>query len=84
MTAGGVDCERICGREDETFSKSALRRPSVLLSAGRRRAAAPELAIFEQNAQRIGIHVPVTTAMYSDSFLLTRRPDPPTGPSIRW
>ena len=28
----GVDCERICGREDETFSKSALRRPSALLS----------------------------------------------------
>jgi hypothetical protein len=43
---------------DETFSKSALRRPSALLTlpAGRRRAAAPALAIFEQNAQRIGIH----------------------------
>jgi hypothetical protein len=46
------------GCEDETFNKSASRRPSALLPlpAGRRRAAAPALAIFEQNAQRIGIH----------------------------
>lgn len=47
-----VDCE------GETFNKSALRRPSALLPlpAGMRRAATPALAIFEQNAQRIGIH----------------------------
>ena len=42
------------GCEDETFNKSALRRPSAPPPAGRRRAAA--LAIFEQKAQRIGIH----------------------------
>lgn len=46
------------GCEDEIFNQSALRRPSTLLPlpARRRRAAAPALAIFEQNAQRIGIH----------------------------
>jgi hypothetical protein len=44
------------GCEDEiTFNKSALRRPSARLPAGRRRAAARALAIFEQSAQRIGI-----------------------------
>jgi len=51
-----VVCERICGLRGRYFQREPLEKALGATSTPHWNAAAPWVATFEQNAQRIGLH----------------------------